>query len=120
VIWCDFVRLKSARAFSCLQSILEPTDWTQFFPLTAVVRFGSGKSCATRRPAGLGLAILKIRAPEIGSVGGVAPQLTEVKSPDRSAAVGTQAVRVCPRISLFHSWLQKKKSLSFRTGPPIV
>ena len=43
-----------------------------------------------------------------------------LKSPARSAAVGTKAVRVRPRFSRFHSWETKKWSLSLMSGPPKV
>ena len=43
-----------------------------------------------------------------------------LKSPARSAAVGTNALRVRPRFSRFHSWEKKKWSLSLMMGPPMV
>ena len=43
-----------------------------------------------------------------------------LKSPARSAAVGTNAARTVPRSSRFHSWEAKKCSLSLMMGPPRV
>ncbi len=43
-----------------------------------------------------------------------------LKSPVRSAAEGTNALRVSPRFSRFHSCEKKKWSLSLMMGPPIV
>ena len=42
-----------------------------------------------------------------------------LKSPPRSAAVGTNAARAVPRSSRLNSRLPKKCSLSFMIGPPI-
>jgi hypothetical protein len=42
-----------------------------------------------------------------------------LKSPFRSASVGTSAARAVPRSSRFHSRLPKKCSLSRTIGPPI-
>ena len=43
-----------------------------------------------------------------------------LKSPARSAAVGTKVARVRPRFSRFHSCEAKKCSLSLMIGPPNV
>src|ERR1700730_115277 len=43
-----------------------------------------------------------------------------LKSPPFSATVGTRWVLVAASFCLFHSWDQKKKTLSFFMGPPIV
>ncbi len=43
-----------------------------------------------------------------------------LKSPVRSAAVGTNAERVMPRVSLLHSSEKKNCTLSLTIGPPIV
>src|SRR5262245_25346943 len=109
----------STRAFSSRQSIDEGTDWNQLAPPVAAdgVTLGSGSNWAINSPVGSGFVITPPTIPV--PPGNVPPQLkVPLKSPLRSAAVGTQAWRVLPRISLFHSWLQKKKALSFLIGPP--
>src|SRR5690348_12518142 len=47
----------------------------------------------------------------------MAAATSALKSPLRSAAVGTQVETRLPRLSLFHSSFHQKKSLSFLTGP---
>ena len=62
-------------------------------------------------------------APVTGSTGVafVQPEMpAPLKSPARSAAVGTNAARTVPRSSRFHSWEAKKCSLSLMMGPPSV
>ena len=53
-------------------------------------------------------------------MGGEHPAIrAPLKSPLRSASVGTNAVRAVPRSSRFHSRFPKKCSVSLMTGPPI-
>jgi len=57
-------------------------------------------------------------APVKGSVGlPSVPQPEPLKSPLRSARVGTVPERTVPRFSRFHSCERKKCSLSFMIGP---
>ena len=60
-------------------------------------------------------------SPVSGSVGAASEQAVRwLKSPLRSAWVGTSAERAMPRSSRFHSAEAKKWSLSLTIGPPIV
>src|SRR5215831_1469413 len=86
-------------------------------------RFGSGNNWSNVRPAvdvcpaGIEVAV----APSTcGGFSQADPSLATrscEKSPCFSWGVGTLAARAAPRSSRFHSCDQKKKSLSFTTGP---
>src|SRR5205807_4436127 len=135
---CFFVMLKSPRAFSWRQLRWVPGNTCQFLhPLelpeavlapagvTSQFWFGAGYCCMYVFTAGRILlgSITNGLAPNRNAAGKpatiVSPQvIPPEKSPLSSAALGTQPVRGTPRTSLFHSWLQKKNSLSFFTGPP--
>src|ERR1700688_1063061 len=67
--------------------------------------------------AGAGSRIPVAGKPNVAALGQAA--MSE-KFPPFSATVGTRALLVVPEICLFHSWDQKKKTLSFLIGPPIV
>src|SRR4026209_68075 len=105
----------------------EVTDVTQLLQLPDPgVTFGVGYSFKNAWPAGLmrlaGLGFPGNAAPVSGSTGAgdeQPPMLGPLKSPLRSASVGTNAARAVPRCSCFHSALPKKCSLSFMIGPPI-
>jgi len=61
--------------------------------------------------------------PVSGSIGSCSEQPGRpgpLKSPRRSASLGTKDVLTSLRLSLFHSCETKKWSLSFRIGPPTV
>src|SRR5579871_200819 len=127
MMWLVWFRSKSPRTFSCLQFNAVGSDADQFCPFEFSAPFvvvGNGSICiivaaegstaaSLDGPASLPAGTpLKFGRPEV-------LQPSTEKSPARSAAVGTQALTWRPLISWFHSWLQKKKSLSLRTGPPI-
>src|SRR5690348_12109801 len=105
---------------SCLQSIGVVNDVTQLLQLPdAGVVFGSGYSFTNNSPPLLrrsaGILLPGNACPVSGSsgTGGVQPAIGgPLKSPARSAAVGTKADRTLPRRSIFHSSDAKKNSLS--------
>ena len=104
----------------------EVTEVTQLLQLPADgVTFGEGYSLRYAWPAGLsrsaGIWLPGNGAPVSGSFGiaGEQPSIRgPLKSPLRSASVGTNAVRAVPRSSMFHSSEPKKNSLSLMNGPP--
>src|SRR4029078_9361711 len=96
--------------FSCRQLIGVVSDCTQLLQLPAVgVVFGRGYNFRNSRPPWLrrpgGITLPGNAAPVSGSIG-VGDEhsgMLELKSPTRSAAVGTSALRTVPRFSRFHS-----------------
>src|SRR5215831_17023393 len=86
---------------------------------------GNGHKLSNASPAGLSLSVGILLPgnglPVNGSVGVCKfPECGPLKSPFRSRSVGTVDLRGTPRDSRRHSCDQKKKILSFFTGPPIV
>src|SRR5574338_258727 len=107
----------------CAQLMGVSSDATQLLHVPLGDVFGSAYSDTNALPAGLnrsaGILFPGNGAPVSGSIGMVA-QLVSVwlKSPLRSASVGTNCVRTVPRFSRFHSADPKKCSLSLIRGPP--
>src|SRR6266481_6889230 len=103
-------------------------DVAQFWQLTGLVIFGNGRIFTISWPAGEIWGTVVSTALVVGSLGAgsqgfpLASRSVRrlLKFPACSAAVGTVAVRALPRSSRFHSWLQKKNSLSFMIGPPAL
>src|SRR6267378_307565 len=103
-------------------------DVAQSWQLIGLATFGTGRRFTSNCPTGEICGTFVSTALVVGSVGAGSqgfPLVSRsvrrlVKSPICSAAVGTVAVRALPRSSWFHSWLQKKNSLSFWIGPPTL
>src|ERR1700687_312028 len=144
------VRLMSPRAFSSRQGVGVLREAVQFKLAHGSDRVGLGYCVKSKRPgavtrpagriAGTGVPALFGASPKVppawvGS-GSVRPATGKpalllppvlpgqaamaLKSPTRSPIVGTWPLRAIPSMRLFHSWDQKKKILSFFTGPPMV
>src|SRR3954466_14586904 len=90
------------------------------------VLFGSGSKFTINLPAGEIDETVVCRTPPTVGAGSQGlllrstPVRNTLKSPFCSAWVGTLAVRSLPRSSRFHSCDQKKNSLSFLIGPPML
>src|SRR5690349_11558884 len=122
----------SPRAFSSRQGVGVLSDFVQLLFAHGSEIVGTGycviskRPCVVRRDCGITSGTFGPPAPTVkgppGSPGfgsvkpaeGKKEQLAIwLKSPVRSAMVGTWPVRTIPSIRLFHSWDQKKKILSF-------
>src|SRR4051812_19269347 len=105
--------VQSRRAFSCRQLICVLTVSSQFGQPDW---FGNGKlaryACAAGLRRFVGIRLPGNPAPVSGSLTVVAPvqPVPALKSPARSAWVGTLDVRTLPRVSRFHSCETKKCS----------
>src|SRR5580698_8387383 len=112
--------------FSCLQLSAVGSDVDQFCPFEFRAPFGVlGIGSISIIVAAEGSIAASFDGPANSTAGTLLKSGSPVvlhprreKSPVRSAAVGTQALTCRPLISWFHSWLQKKNSLSLRMGPP--
>ena len=143
------VRLMSPRAFSSRQGVGLLRDFVQFKFVHGSERVGAGYWVMSKRAwevvrswgrmAGTMVpALLRARPNAVPSLGwgSVSPFIGKpallkpfelpgqpamaLKSPVRSPMVGTWRVTAIPSMRLFHSWDQKKKTLSFLTGPPML
>src|ERR1700746_3742042 len=96
---------------SSRQSIGAGTEEAQLLQLTGLATLGSGKRFTSNCPAGEIAGTVVSTAPPVGFLGDGShgfplestPGRKLVKSPDCSAALGTEAERALPRSSRFHS-----------------